>query len=98
MKKMVSISEKEVEHIAWLAKITLSEEEKKLFTEQFNTILEYFRIIDELETEGTPPTFNVQNLENVFREDIVEPSLSREYSLKNASKKEKGYVKASRII
>lgn len=98
MKKLESISEKEVEHIAWLAKIALSEEEKKLFTEQFNTILEYFRIIDELETEGTPPTFNVQDLTNVFRDDAVELSLPKEDALKNAPKKEKGYVKASRII
>ena len=41
------ITKKEVEHVAWLAKIKLSEDEMNLFTEQFNSILEYFRIIDE---------------------------------------------------
>lgn len=98
MKKTASISEKEVEHIAWLAKIELSEEEKKLFTEQLNTILEYFKIIDEVKTEDVPPTLNVQDLTNVFRDDVAESSLSRDESLKNAPEKEKGYVKASRII
>ncbi len=98
MTEKSSISMKEVEHIAWLARIELSEEEKKLFTEQINTILEYFRIIDEVKTENTAPTFNVQNLMNVFREDAVEPSLSTDEALKNAPKTEKGFVKAPRIV
>ena len=98
MRKSVSVSEKEVEHIAWLARIELSEEEKKLFTEQFNTILEYFKIIDEVETNNVPPTFNIIDLTNVLREDVIEPSLPKDDALKNAPKKEKGYFKASKII
>ena len=46
------LSKKEVEHTAWLAHIELSEEEKALFTEQFNDILDYFKKIDEIDTEG----------------------------------------------
>ena len=98
MVKTAGISIEEVKHIAWLAKIELSEEEKILFTEQINTILEYFKIIDEVKTEDIKPTFNVQDLTNVFREDVVLPSMPRDESLKNASKKEKGYVKAPKII
>ena len=92
------ISEKEVEHIAWLAKIELSEEEKRLFTKQFNEILEYFRKIDELDTEKVPPTYHVLDLANVFRKDEVEPSLPKEESIRNAPKKEKTYFKAPKII
>lgn len=98
MKKKNNISEKEIEHIAWLAKIQLSNEEKKLYTEQINSILEYFKIIDELNTGETPPTFNVLGLTNIFRDDVVKPSLLRGEALKNASRKERGYIKAPKII
>jgi aspartyl-tRNA(Asn)/glutamyl-tRNA(Gln) amidotransferase subunit C len=92
------ISKEEVEHIAWLARIELSEKEKELFTEQFNRILDYFRKIDEVETEDVPPTYHVLDLVNVYREDKVSPSLSPEKILKNAPKKEKRFFKAPRIV
>ncbi|MCK5403298.1 Asp-tRNA(Asn)/Glu-tRNA(Gln) amidotransferase subunit GatC [Candidatus Bathyarchaeota archaeon] len=92
------ITKKEVEHVAWLAKIKLSEDEMNLFTEQFNSILEYFRIIDEAETDNVPPSFHAVDLTDVLREDIVEPSLSREKALANASKKEKGFFKSPKIL
>jgi len=92
------ISKKEVEHIAWLARIELSEEEKALFTEQFNQILDYFEKIDQVETEEVPPTYHVLDLVNVYREDEVLSSLSIEEALKNAPKKEKQFLKAPRIV
>ncbi len=92
------ISEKEVEHIANLARIELTEEEKRNFTEQFNTILEYFEIINDLDTEDVPPTSHVLDVTNAFREDKVSPSLAVEEVLKNASKKERGFFKAPKII
>jgi len=92
------ISKKEVEHIAWLARIELSEEEKGLFTKQFNEILDYFEKIDEVETEEVPPTYHVLDLVNVYREDEVLSSLSIEEALKNAPKKEKQFLKAPRIV
>ena len=92
------ISEKEVEHIANLARIELTEEEKRNFTEQFNTILEYFEIINDLDTEDVPPTSHVLDVTNAFREDKVSPSLAVEEDLKNASKKERGFFKAPKII
>jgi aspartyl-tRNA(Asn)/glutamyl-tRNA(Gln) amidotransferase subunit C len=92
------ISEKKVEHIAWLAKIELSEEEKKLFTEQFNSILEYFKIIDEADTTDIPPTYHAVELTNVLREDVVEPSLSRDKAIANASSIERGFFKAPKIL
>lgn len=99
MKKVSKkISEKKVEHIVWLAKIELSEEEKKLFTKQFNSILEYFRIIDEADTKDISPTYHAVELANVLREDVVEPSLSRDKAIANASSKEKGFIKAPKIL
>ena len=92
------ISEEEVEHIAALARIDLTEEEKKLFTEQFNTILEYFEILQELDTEAVPPPSPVINLANAFREDMVKPSLTKEEALKNAPNTERGFFKAPKIV
>ncbi len=92
------LSKKEVEHIAWLAHIELSKEEKDLFTEQFNDILDYFKKIDEVNTEDVQPTYHVLDLMNVYREDEATPSLPTEEALKNAPKKEKQFLKAPRIV
>lgn len=92
------ISEEEVEHVAWLAKIELTDEEKKLFTCQFNTIIDYFRIIDEADTEGVAPTLHILDLTNIFREDTVEDSMPVDTALANAPMKEKGHFKAPKIV
>ena len=96
--KRKHLSKKEVDHIAWLAHIEISEKEKTLFTEQFNEILDYFKKIDEVETEEVEPTYHVLNLKNVSRKDEKKPSLSTEEALRNAPKKEKEFIKAPRIV
>lgn len=97
MKKQ-HLSKKEVEHIAWLAHIELSDKEKTLFTKQFNEILDYFKKIDEVHTEGVEPTYHVLDLKNVSRTDKIKPSLPIEEALRNAPKKEKKFIKAPRIV
>ncbi|MEM3955833.1 MAG: Asp-tRNA(Asn)/Glu-tRNA(Gln) amidotransferase subunit GatC [Candidatus Bathyarchaeia archaeon] len=92
------ITIKDVEHIAQLAHIELNEEEKEIFVEQFNRILEFFRKIDEVNTEGIPPTYHIIELTNVFREDEVKESLPREEVLRNAPKREEGFFKSPRIV
>jgi len=96
--KRSRLSRKEVEHIAWLAHIELSKEEKALFTEQFNDILTYFKKIDKVDTEDVKPTYHVLDLMNVYRGDEASPSLPIEEALKNAPKKEKKFLKAPRIV
>lgn len=92
------ITKKDVEHIAWLAHIELTEDEKETFVEQFNKILEFFREIDEVDTEGVPPTHHVLDLTSVFREDEVVESLPKEEVLKNAPRRENGFFKSPRIV
>jgi len=96
--KRKHLSKKEVEHIAWLAHIELSDKEKTLFTEQFNEILDYFKKIDEVDTKGVEPTYHVLDLENVSRIDETRPSLPTEEALRNAPKKENKLIKAPRIV
>lgn len=92
------ISKKEVEHVAWLARLELSEEEKELYTQQFNDILDYFQKLNELDTEGVPPTLHVFELVNVFRKDDVKLSLPPEEALANAPKKKGRFFEAPRIL
>ncbi|RLI35256.1 Asp-tRNA(Asn)/Glu-tRNA(Gln) amidotransferase GatCAB subunit C, partial [Candidatus Bathyarchaeota archaeon] len=80
----------EVEHVAWLARIELSEEEKALYTRQLNEILDYFRKLEELDLEDVPPELHVAGLVNVYREDECGQPLPREEALKNAPKKREG--------
>jgi aspartyl-tRNA(Asn)/glutamyl-tRNA(Gln) amidotransferase subunit C len=91
------LTKKTVEHMAWLAKIKLSESEKSLFSKQLSKILDYFKQIDEVDTSEVEPTYHSIDVINMVRNDIVEPSLSKKQTLANASKKKEGYFKAPRI-
>jgi len=92
------ITRVDVEHISWLASIKIEDEEKDEFVEQFNSILEYFHQLDEVDTDGVEPTFRVVDLANIFREDVARPSLSQEEALLNAPRREDGYFKSPRIV
>ena len=92
------ISSKDVEHISWLASIKINDDEKEKFMEQFNSILEYFHQLDEVDTDGVEPTYRVVDLANVFREDATSKSMTQEEALKNAPKRENGYFKSPRIV
>ena len=87
-----------MEHIGWLASIKIEDEEKDELVEQFNSILEYFHQLDEVETDGVEPTYRVVDLSNVFREDMACQSLSQEDALHNAPRREHGYFKSPRIV
>jgi aspartyl-tRNA(Asn)/glutamyl-tRNA(Gln) amidotransferase subunit C len=92
------ITREDVEHISWLASIRISDEEKEEFVDQFNSILDYFHPLDEVDTEGIEPTYRVVDLANVFRDDVAYKSLTQEEALKNAPKIENGYFKSPRIV
>lgn len=92
------ISKKEVEHIADLARLKLSEKEKVKFQKELGKILEYIDQLKELDVENVQPTSQVVRMENVLREDKVKPSLSQEEALSNAPDKEDGFFKVPRVI
>jgi len=68
----MSVSRKEVEYVASLARLDLLPEEKESLTQQFNVILDYIQRLKELNLSGVEPTTHVQQLKNVFREDRSE--------------------------
>jgi aspartyl-tRNA(Asn)/glutamyl-tRNA(Gln) amidotransferase subunit C len=92
------ITKKEVENIAHLSRLELSEEEKEKYILQLNQILEYFQKLKELDTENVEPTFHIVPIQNIFREDSVGNSLNLEEVLKNAPEKEEDYFLVPRVI
>lgn len=74
----------DVNHVAKLANLTLTDAEKKKFEAQLSETVEYVEELDEVNTEGFDPVSQVTGLENVTRDDEIKPSLSQEDALKNA--------------
>ena len=80
----MKLSPVQVEHIAELARLALTDEEKARYQEQLSTILEYAERLQALDTSAIPPTATVLPLRNVMRADLAHPSMSREDVLANA--------------
>lgn len=91
------LTEKDTEHVAMLARIQLTPEEIKSFTQQLNNILDYFKKLEEIDTSAVEPTYHILDLVNVTRPDKVTPSLPVDEVLANAPKKQENYFKAPKI-
>jgi aspartyl-tRNA(Asn)/glutamyl-tRNA(Gln) amidotransferase subunit C len=94
----MAISREDVEHIAFLARLGLSEDEKQTFQEQLSGILEYMKALAEIDTSDIPPTAQVIPLRNVMRADIVAPSLPRDAVLANAPEREGDFLKVPPVL
>lgn len=80
----MSLTRTEVQHIAELAKLQLTEAEEALYQEQLSDILDYMQRLNTLDTEAIPPTATVLPLRSVMRDDVPRPSLSADEILANA--------------
>ena len=80
----MKLSKEEVEHVAWLARLELSEEEKERLTGHLNQIMGHFEKLQELDTSAVEPTSHSIPVENVFRGDEVGTCLPVEDVLANA--------------
>ncbi|MBI5203825.1 MAG: Asp-tRNA(Asn)/Glu-tRNA(Gln) amidotransferase subunit GatC [Nitrospirae bacterium] len=87
-----------VEHIAKLARLSISEEEKELFGPQLNGILSYMEKLDELDTKDVGPTSHVLSLSNVMRDDMPGKSIPREDALMNAPDHTDKFYRVPKII
>ncbi len=94
----MKITKQEVEHVAHLARLNLSESELEKMTVQLDTILSYVAKLDELNTDGLSPTTHAFSVSNAFREDKVKKSLKQEEALKNCSSKNDETFIVPRII
>ncbi|MBC7345275.1 MAG: Asp-tRNA(Asn)/Glu-tRNA(Gln) amidotransferase subunit GatC [Clostridia bacterium] len=92
------ISRPEVQHVAFLARLRLTEEEVELYTRDLGSILGYVNKLHELDIEGVEPMAHVLPLQNVLREDEPRPGLPREAALANAPEAVNGQVKVPRVV
>ena len=91
------ITIKDVEHVAKLARLALSEEEKEKFAPQLNSILEYVNALNEVDTTGVEPMAHSIKISNVMREDEVKQDFTRDEMLKNAPEEEDGFFRVPKI-
>ncbi len=88
----------EVEHVALLARLRLTEEERERFTTQLNSILEYFEQLQQIDTSGVPPMSHAVPMSNVLREDEPAASLLPEEVLRNAPEQARDCFQVPRVI
>ncbi len=94
----IIIEKKDVEYVAKLAKLELSEEQKDLFLKQLNDILSYFKKLNELDTEQVEPTYHISNSSNPFHEDTLRPSLPQKTVMDLTQNTKDGYFKVPKIL
>ena len=93
----MAISREDVEYVAALARLELSEPEIQEYTEQLNSILDYATMLERLDTEGVVPTAHAVPLHNVLRADQVGVSIRQEKALKNAPDADEGFFRVPKI-
>jgi aspartyl-tRNA(Asn)/glutamyl-tRNA(Gln) amidotransferase subunit C len=94
----MSVTRKEVEHIAALAKLSFTDDEKETLTHHLNEILRHMEKLNELDTSKVEPLSQVIKNENVFRDDEVKPSITTEEALKNAPDNTDEHFKVPKVI
>jgi len=86
------VSKEDIEYVAKLAKLRLTEEEKEKLTPQMADIIDFANRISEINTDGIKETAHILEMNNVFREDEVKASYNRDDILMNAPQKEAGCI------
>jgi aspartyl-tRNA(Asn)/glutamyl-tRNA(Gln) amidotransferase subunit C len=97
-KKTMKITTKEVELVALLARLDLSQDELIVMTGQLDNILSYIEKLKEVNTENISATSHVFAISNAFREDTAGQSLTREDVLRNAPEKNEEMFKVPKVI
>ncbi|MGI5827591.1 MAG: Asp-tRNA(Asn)/Glu-tRNA(Gln) amidotransferase subunit GatC [Patescibacteria group bacterium] len=93
-----TLSKDGVKHVAELVQIPLSDSELEAIAPQLSEAVEYVEVLNELDVTQTPPTSQVTGLINVFRDDMVKPSLTQEEALKNSKQTVDGYFAVPAVI
>jgi len=94
----LNISKEQVEYVARLARLELTEEEKEKYTQQLNSILGYVRMLEKLDTSAVEPLAHVLPLQNVFRPDETGECLTPDEVLDNAPERLGDFFKVPKIV
>ncbi|MCR8987537.1 Asp-tRNA(Asn)/Glu-tRNA(Gln) amidotransferase subunit GatC [Brevibacillus laterosporus] len=95
---MSRISRQEVEHVAKLARLRLTEEEAERYTRELDAILDFAAQLNELDTTNVKPTSHAFDVRNVMRPDVNRPSVSNAEALCNAPDQEDGQFKVPAVF
>lgn len=91
------ITIKDVEHVAKLARLELTEEEKEKFSKQLGDVLMYVEQMNEVDTSNVEPLSHVVDFNNVMREDEIHYDCTKEQLMKNAPEEENGFFRVPKI-
>lgn len=98
-KNMTTISIADVQKLAKLSALTLTDEQVEKMSQELTEILHYVEQLNEVDTEGVEPTYQVNGLENVTRPDeIIEYGIDQADLLKNAPEQQNGSIKVPRVL
>ena len=95
---MASISREDVEHVAHLARLHLTDDEVNRMQMQLSNILEAIETLQQVDTSHVGPTASVIELENVMRDDEVRPGLTREAALANAPLRDDPFLRVPTVL
>ena len=95
---MAALSRTDVEHVAYLARLGLTDAELTRLAAELNHILDQYAILAELPTDDIPPTAQTIELENILRDDVVKPSLRIEAVLANAPVRDGDFIVVPAIL
>lgn len=94
----MSLTKEEVLKVAHLARLEFKEAEIERFRGDLNNILSFIEKLQEVDTAGIEPMYQVNNLENVLRPDEIKASLKKEVALKNAPQKDEGMFIVPKVV
>ncbi len=92
------LNEEAVRHVAYLARLTVSDEEVAMFSRQLSAVLEYVARLDELDTSDVPSTAHPLPLSNVLRDDVVGECVTNEAALENAPDAQAGMFRVPKVL
>ena len=98
MVNQVKVTKKDLDNVAVLSRLSIPEEQAEKYMGDMNALLTYVDNLSNVDTDNVQPTTYALPMQNVFREDVVKPSLDREAALSNAPLQDNGYFKVPRVL
>jgi aspartyl-tRNA(Asn)/glutamyl-tRNA(Gln) amidotransferase subunit C len=87
-----------VKHVAFLVRLGIREEEARAFSQQFTSIIDYFHLLNEVDTQNVPPASETSNTRSVMRPDEVQPSMPRQDFMKNVPHSDGAFVQVPLVF
>ena len=87
-----------VKHVAFLVRLGIQEEEAQAFSHQFTAIIDYFHLLNEVDTQNIKPACEISNTRSVMRPDEVRPSMPRQDFMKNVPHPDGAFVQVPQVF